>query len=126
MNKGKMILPKMSNKAVWLGCYFNHYNAIVIFSQKPHYTKAGEGWQNMKYDYVDLISNKNKKIIAGVCFLDDFKELFPSINISELIQKNGNVISTEPSKLVKAEMTAMWDKDKLRNIDFSLDGFQYQ
>lgn len=125
-NKGVLTIPKMEEKKVWISGYFNMYNAIVIFSEKPHLTKKGEGWEKLDYDYYDLIHPKNKQIIAGVCGLEDFQSLFPSIDISKLIQDNGNVISCEPTKLITAYLTAAWDDDKLINIDFSLDGYQYQ
>jgi hypothetical protein len=127
-NAGKMVAPKMKTKRVWLSCYFNYYNAIVIFNKKPFLTKAGTGRDNtVRVDYYDMIHPKNKHIIAGVSFLDDFKELFPTVNISTLIQKNGNVITREPEILVEATLTAPFDIDgKLRNIDFSLDGYQDQ
>ncbi len=126
MKAATMKLPRMKTRMVWISCYFNHYNAIVIFSKKPTITKAGEGWQNVSYDYYDLIGDKNKYIIAGACGLEEFTDLFPKADIKELIHENGNVISCEPSILVPMKLTAIWDNDKLRNIDFSLDGYQHQ
>lgn len=126
-NSGEMKFPKMKTRRVWLSCYFRHYNAIVIFKNIPHLTKANEGWENLGYDYYDLIHKKNKDIIAGVCYLEDFQSWFPDINIEPLIQENGNVISCEPTTLIEAKMTAPFDRDgKLINIDFTLDGYQNQ
>lgn len=111
-------LPKMSSKTVWVGCYFDHYNGIIIFSKQPikHHDLDHEG--NLYYDMDD-----NKNCIAATIGVDEFKELFPKVNIDVLIGKNGNVISIEPTVLIKMTIMAVWENNKLRSFNFSCTGY---
>lgn len=111
-------MPKMTSKTVWIGCYFDHYNGIIIFSKHPVKSNELDNEGNLCYDMHD-----NRKIIAATLGIAEFKKLFPNESVSELVAKNGNVISTEPTKLIKCSITACWDGDKLRSFDFDATGY---
>lgn len=78
-------------------------------------------------DVVDLLEESKADNILACGFLEDFKELFPTLDLSELIDKQtGNVISLEPIKIIKAKIKACWDDNgKLLSIQWNLDGYQY-
>ncbi len=107
-------LPKLKRRRVWLGYYFNHYNAIVIYHTKPVMNAEGV------YDTFD-----NQKKIAGCATLEDFRCWFPKCDISPIIdKKTGYVRDMETEVLLEVYMTAFWGENKrLTNIDFTLDGY---
>lgn len=103
----------MTGKKVWVGYYYNHYNALVVFHTKPVKNKEGI------YDTHD-----NRKCIAGTLFLEDFIELFPMADISSIVDKNtGNVIDTETKELLSFKMVAAWDGKRLKEFNFTFDGY---
>ncbi len=116
-------LPKMKTKRVWIGSYFNHYNGLVIFFKKPLH----DGGENVHIsgEWIDLMSDHNKKIIAGACGLWEFRQWFPGVNLDAIIdKKTDNAKQLEPQDLVEINLTAFWDGNKLMGLDFDLDGYQ--
>jgi len=113
----RMVLPKLTPKRVWIGYYFNHYNAIVIYHTKP--VKGTDDEYPERYDTLD---NVNK--IGGCLMLNEFKELFPSLDLSPIIdKKTNNVKHIETEILMEVTLVAPWHDNKLVSIDFNLDGY---
>lgn len=120
MKKAPLKLPQLISKKVWVGFYFNHYNAVVFFSEKPKASK--EPHQHIDGDWYDLLDNQ--KIVVGTLFLEDFVELFPTVNLSSYLNEHGNAPEIEPSTLFQLDIEWFWDDHgKMRSFDFNIDGY---
>ncbi len=97
----KLKMPTLITRKVWIGYYFNHYNVIVIYKEKPVIGTSEEG-------VYDTFDNRDK--IAGCLLMDEFTELFPDLDISPIQdKKTGNVRDMQTMVLIEAFISAPFD-----------------
>lgn len=123
MNKqvGKLKLPYAQYINVYIGSYFNHYNGIVVFNNKPVLSKESHQHQDKWYD---LLDEYNRDIIIGCIYLGDFRMLYPDIDLSILLNEHGNSKTLEPFELIEAHLECILDDNgKMYSLDFNIDGY---
>lgn len=111
--------PKTEVKKVWIGGYFNHYNAIVIFDKEPVSSDEVHNYiDGVWYDLQD-----NNKNIIGCLGMEDFIELYPSVDISSLINKHGYVKNVEVTTLIEMALEVPMHNDHMYLAPMSVDGY---
>lgn len=103
--------PKMTFKTVWIGAYGGHFNALIFFAKKPKVTA---------YTSID------NKTVGGM-YLEDFQQLYPNCDISELLDPNNDnkPYEIEVSNFIKVKLQAAWEYDgtRIESFDFHAQGY---
>lgn len=119
IQSAKFTLPKMTTKRVFIGAYGGHYDAVVIFGEKPR--PSADTHNIIKREWYDCLDNKES--IIGCVELCEFERLFPGIDLAPILHR-GRPREIEVTDIMEARLTACFDDyGKMSSFYFDLDGW---